>query len=119
MTEGVEAHTDQGAVTFNFWLTPEAANLEPDRGGIQIYAKEQPYDWDWRTYNSLKYTPEILDEINDFLASAETMTIPYRGNRAVLFHSNLFHKSDTLRFAEGFENRRMNVTMLFGKRGAG
>ena len=45
------------------------------------------------------------------------MTIPYRGNRAVLFHSNLFHKSDTVRFKEGFENRRMNVTMLFGKRG--
>ena len=119
VTEGVEAHTDQGAVTFNFWLTPEEANLDPEHGGIQIYAKEQPYDWDWRTYNSLKYTPEILSEINDFLASAETMTIPYRGNRAVLFHSNLFHKSDTLRFAEGFENRRMNVTMLFGKRGAG
>ena len=77
VTEGVEAHTDQGAVTFNFWLTPEEANLEPDHGGIQIYAKEQPYDWDWRTYNSLKYTPEILGEINDFLASAETMTIPY------------------------------------------
>ena len=35
----------------------------------------------------------------------------------VLFHSNLLHKSDNLRFAEGFENRRMNVTMLLGKRG--
>ena len=35
----------------------------------------------------------------------------------VLFHFNLLDKPDTLRFAEGFENRRMNVTMLFGKRG--
>ena len=35
----------------------------------------------------------------------------------VLFHSNLIHKPDNLRFAKGFENRRMNVTMLFGKRG--
>ena len=47
------------------------------------------------------------------------MTIPDRSNRAVLFHSNLFHKSDKVRFEEGFENRRTNVTMLFGKRGAG
>jgi len=113
---GVEAHTDQGAVTFNFWITPDAANLEPGRGGLLVYAKEQPYDWDWRAINTFKYRPETLARINDFLASAETVTIPYRENRAVLFHSNLFHKSDRVRFRDGFENRRMNVTMLFGRR---
>ncbi len=113
---GVEAHTDQGAVTFNFWITPDAANLEPGRGGLLVYAKEQPYDWDWRAVNTFKYRPETLARINDFLASAETVTIPYRENRAVLFHSNLFHKSDRVRFRDGFENRRMNVTLLFGRR---
>ncbi len=35
-----------------------------------------------------------------------------------MFHSNLFHCSDEVRFKAGFENRRMSVTMLFGKRGA-
>lgn len=113
---GVEAHTDQGVVTFNFWITPDAANLEPGHGGLLVYAKEQPYDWDWRATNTFKYRPEVLERINAFLASAKTITVPYRENRAVLFHSNLFHKSDRVRFRDGFANRRMNVTMLFGRR---
>jgi tetratricopeptide (TPR) repeat protein len=117
-SEGVGKHTDEGAVSFNFWITPDDANLAPDQGGLVVYAKYQPYDWDWRRYNVEKYTPDVKQEIDDFLADAETITIPYRENRAVLFHSNLFHGSDRVHFKDGFKNRRMNVTMLFGKRGA-
>ena len=113
---GVTAHTDEGAVTFNFWITPDDANLVPDRGGLIIYAKDQPYGWDWEYFNANKHTPDVRQEIADFLADAETVTIPYRENRAVLFHSNLFHKSDQIHFKDGFENRRMNITLLFGKR---
>ena len=115
-SEGVAAHTDEGAVTFNFWITPTDANLLPDRGGLIIYTKEQPYDWDWRYFNTEKYTPEVSREINDFLSDADTTMIPYRENRAVMFHSNLFHKSDEIHFKDGFKNRRMNITLLFGRR---
>jgi hypothetical protein len=45
------------------------------------------------------------------------MTVPYRGNRAVIFNSDLFHKTDAIRFREGYENRRINVTLLYGERG--
>jgi tetratricopeptide (TPR) repeat protein len=113
---GVTAHTDEGAVTFNFWITPDDANLLPDQGGLIVYAKDQPYGWDWRHYNANKHTPAVGQEIADFLADAETVTIPYRENRAVLFHSNLFHKSDQIHFKDGFENRRMNIVFLFGQR---
>lgn len=115
---GVDAHTDYAAVSFNFWITPDAANLTPDRGGIVVYKKEQPLDWDWMEYNKRKNAPDIRNKINEFLGAAESITIPYRENRAVLFHSNLFHKSDEIRFRDGFANRRMNITMLFGERGA-
>ena len=115
-SKGVVAHTDEGAVTFNFWITPNDANRIPDRGGLIVYTKEQPHDWDWQYYNSQKYTPAVSQEIANFLADADTVTIPYRENRAVLFHSNLFHKSDEIHFRDGFENRRMNITLLFGKR---
>ena len=115
-SRGVAAHTDEGAVTFNFWITPDDANRIPNRGGLIVFAREQPSNWDWRYYNSNKYTPAIGREIADFLADADTVTIPYRENRAVLFHSNLFHKSDQIHFRDGFENRRMNVTLLYGKR---
>jgi len=45
--------------------------------------------------------------------------VPYRANRAVIFDSNLFHKTDRIRFAPGYENRRVNITMLYGRRGRG
>ena len=115
-SEGVAAHTDEGAVTFNFWITPNDANRIPDGGGIIVYTKEQPYDWNWRHYNREKYTPAVSREIAEFLADADTITIPYRENRAVLFRSNLFHKSEQIHFRDGFENRRMNITLLFRNR---
>ena len=115
-SEGVAAHTDKGAVTFNIWITPDDANRNPDHGGLIVFTKEQPYDWDWRYINSMKYTPTVSRQIADFLADAETVTIPYRENRAILFRSNLFHKSDQIQFKDGFQNRRMNITLLFGKR---
>ena len=114
---GVAEHTDDGAVTFNFWITPNAANLSPGGGGLVVYAKEQPLDWDWERYNRDKYGEDMKREIEEFLDDAETITIPYGENRAVLFHSNLYHKSDRVNFKDGFENRRMNITMLFGMRG--
>jgi hypothetical protein len=44
------------------------------------------------------------------------MTIPYRANRAVIFDSDLFHETDAIRFRDGFENRRINCTLLYGFR---
>jgi tetratricopeptide (TPR) repeat protein len=115
--EGVRAHTDEGSVTFNFWITPDEANLEPQRGGLVIYTKEQPLDWDWRRFNLDKDDPAMQKEIQDFLHSADAVAIPYRGNRALLFHSNLFHRSDYFHFKDDYRSRRMNVTLLFGERG--
>ena len=113
---GVAAHTDEGSVTFNIWVTPNEENLKKDHGGLIVYTKEQPYDWDWRHFNAKKHIPAVAKEINDFLEDADTMTIPHRENRAILFHSNLFHKSDLIDFKQGFKNRRMNVTLIFGTR---
>jgi hypothetical protein len=33
----------------------------------------------------------------------------------VIFDSTLFHATDAFRFAPGYENRRVNVTLLFGE----
>ncbi len=114
--KGVDAHTDYAAVSFNFWITPDAANLYPGHGGLVVYKKEQPREWDWMELNRWKNDPDIRKRIGDFLSSAEAVTIPYGQNRAVLFASNLFHRSEDIHFADGFENRRINITMLFGQR---
>ena len=45
--------------------------------------------------------------------------MPHRQNRVVIFNSDLFHRTDDIRFRDGFENRRINVTMLYGTREQG
>jgi len=42
--------------------------------------------------------------------------IPHRANRAVIFKSDLFHKTSDCRFAEGYLNKRINISLLFGQR---
>lgn len=111
---GVRAHSDMAAVTFNFWITPDASNLDKDHGGLILYDRQQPLDWDWHTTNIDKDKTEVQERIDQFLEGANTINIPYRENRAVMFHSNLFHRSDSFSFREGYEHSRMNVTLLFG-----
>ena len=44
--------------------------------------------------------------------------IPHRANRAVIFKSSLIHKTDDCEFKTGYENKRINVSLLFGDYGA-
>ena len=113
---GVLAHTDLAAVTFNFWITPDSANLDPESGGLVLYAKEEPLEWDWMRINRQKSLPEVQARIEAFLEDAPEIVIPHRSNRAVMFHSNLFHRSDHFAFADDFESRRINISLLFGRR---
>jgi tetratricopeptide (TPR) repeat protein len=107
----VEAHADDGAVSVNFWVTPTAANLTPGRGGLVVCKARPPSDWVMRDYEGDQ------GPIGAFLKqnSADSIVVPYRENRAALFESRLFHYSDAPTFAGGYENHRINVTMLFGK----
>ena len=108
----VTTHADFAAINVNFWITPDDANLEPDRGGLVIHGIEAPLGWGFDTYNARS------DVISAFLRSAraQPMRIPYRQNRAVIFNSDLFHATDKVNFKPGYENHRINVTMLFGDR---
>jgi len=109
---GIGTHADMAAVNVNFWITPDAANLDPDSGGLIVYRAEAPSDWDFDKYNNdTEAMHRFLEKEN-----AGSMRIPYRCNRAVIFNSDLFHETDSLHFRDGFENRRINITMLFGDR---
>ena len=109
---GIPMHADQAAVNVNFWIAPEDANRDPASGGLKIWPVKPPPDWNFDRYNK--------DEaaIRAFLAEAgaEPMVIPHRANRAVVFDSDLFHETDHIDFAGGYLNRRINVTMLYGRR---
>lgn len=110
--QGIALHNDSAYLNLNFWITPDDANLDPETGGLLIYPQEPPPEWNF-------------DELRIDQAGIETwlaehpqtpLRIPYRCNRAVLFHSRLFHASDAYRFKPGYANRRVNITLLFGKK---
>lgn len=111
--EGIDVHGDDAAVNVNFWVTPDEANLDPASGGLVVHPVEAPAEWQFDDIN--KDQPRI----RRFLAESGSLpvVVPYRQNRAVIFNSDLFHATAPLNFKPGYESRRINVTMLFGRRG--
>lgn len=109
---GIPMHADQAAVNVNFWIAPDDANKDAGSGGLVVWDVKAPLDWDFARYNT--------DEgaIRAFLKEkgAKPIVVPHRANRAVIFDSDLFHETDKIVFKDGYENRRINVTMLYGRR---
>jgi len=101
---------NQLQVNFNLWLTPDDAIIDPTTGGMVIFGKP--------TTGSETFS-EVQSEAfgKEFLRGTEKMnvTVPYKQNRAVIFPSTLWHMSDSAAFKPGHENRRINLTLLFGK----
>ena len=109
---GVGVHADAAAVNVNFWITDDAANLDPACGGLLVYPQDAPRDWGFAKFN---HDPATILRYLDSTGGAP-MRVPYRANRAVIFDSDLFHATDRPRFREGYENRRINITLLYGLR---
>jgi Tfp pilus assembly protein PilF len=109
---GIGVHADFAAVNVNLWITPDDANLDAESGGLVIWDVPAPPEWDYAKYNA------DGGAIRAFLArsNAKSLTVPYRANRAVIFDSDLFHETDRTRFKEGYLNRRINITLLYGLR---
>jgi len=110
--KGINVHADFALVNLNFWITPNEYNLDPDTGGLVVYDVPSPRSWHFKAYN------EDREGIYRFLDEhkANSVSVPHRCNRAVLFNSAYFHETDEIHFAEGYESRRINITYLFGKR---
>ena len=109
---GIGVHADFAAVNVNFWIAPDEANRNPQRGGLVIWDQPAPLAWDFAKYN------KETGAIREFLArsGARSVTVPHRANRAVIFDSDLFHETDEIAFEEGYLNRRINITFLYGRR---
>ena len=106
---GIDIHADQSDISLNFWITPDSANLQPGGGGLDVWDVAAPADWTFDDYNRGD------KDIRAYLRQREARqtSFAYAENRALVFRGSIFHQTAALRFAEGFENRRRNVTMLF------
>ena len=107
---GIDVHADSGAVSVNLWMTPDSANLDPGSGGLVVHTAPPPAGW------TLGGPRADAPRIRAALARAGGARVetPYAANRAVVFPSRLFHESAPVRFREGYENHRINVTLLYG-----
>lgn len=107
----IDAHADDAAFSINFWVTPNQTNMNPDGGGLVVCRAPPPGAWKVRDYNADK------EPIAAFLErhATDNLIVPYGENRATLFESRLFHRSDAPEFAAGYENHRINLTLLFGR----
>lgn len=112
--KGLNLHADAAAVNVNFWITPDEANLDAEHGGLIVWDREAPKDWNFKEYNSSANEPKVRDFLRE--SGARAITVPYRQNRAIVFNSDLFHESDVIRFKDRYEDRRINVTLLYGRR---
>lgn len=112
--KGLNMHADAAAVNVNFWITPDEANLDPEHGGLVVWDKEAPKEWNFKEYNSSKNEPKVREFLRN--SGARAISIPYRANRAVVFNSDLFHETDRVHFKDEYESRRINITLLYGRR---
>ena len=109
--QGINMHADFAKINVNFWITPDAACEDNTTGGMVVYDVPAPSSWTFADYNTEQ------SKMQAFLKAhgAKPLRVPYRENRCVLFDSSLIHITDELHFKPGYENRRVNVTLLYGR----
>jgi hypothetical protein len=110
---GTNTHADNSAINVNFYIAPDEANLDPLHGGMEIWDLAAPDLEDQRRYSS---SETLVHELLKRTGASATI-IPHRSNRAVIFKSALFHRTDTFKFRTDYLLRRINVSLLFGNLG--
>ena len=113
--EGIGIHADESAINANLWIGSDETNAE-DENGLVVYGKEAPLEWDFKEYNNAGERARA--RLVQFLEDSPWYNIKFRNNRLVLFNGNMFHKSMPLAIGAGYNRRRINLTFLFGQRGA-
>ncbi len=111
---GVPVHADPAAINLNFWVTPDSGmNLKEGFNGLEIWKIYPPADWDYGSYNS--QSPESRKRVQSFLNdnAPSKVSIEYKFNRVVIFDSMFFHQSNPVSSKPGYENRRINYTLLY------
>ena len=107
-------HADNGAVSLNLWITPDESNLETDAGGLVLWNKAVPVEY-------FDATGEEMMRISHALVAepdAKPGYVSYASNRAMMFRSNVLHKTHRLKFRDAYAYRRVSITFLYGKPGS-
>lgn len=113
LSVGTNTHADNSNVNVNLYIAPDEANLDPESGGMEIWDAAAP---DIQTMRRLNGSEEM---VRAFLErkGAKRFVVPHRANRAIIFRSTQFHKTDRFRFKSDYLSQRINISLLFGRFG--
>lgn len=106
-------HADNGAASLNLWITPDESNLETDAGGLVLWNKSVPDQYFAATGEEMARMSQAIIAEPD----AEPGYVAYACNRAMMFRSNVLHKTHRLKFKDSYPHRRVSITFLYGKPG--
>jgi len=106
-------HADNGAASLNLWITPDESNLATDAGGLVLWNKAVPDEYFDATGEEMMHMSQALIAEPD----AEPDYVSYASNRAMMFRSNVLHKTHRLKFRDAYLHRRVSITFLYGKPG--
>lgn len=106
-------HADNGAASLNLWVTPDESNLEIDAGGLVLWNKSVPDSYfDASGEEMVEMSQELIAQ-----PDAKPGYVSYGCNRAMMFRSNVLHKTHRLKFKDAYPHRRVSITFLYGKPG--
>tara|TARA_Y200000002_G_scaffold353892_1_gene333727 strand:- start:628 stop:2160 length:1533 start_codon:yes stop_codon:yes gene_type:complete len=106
---GINIHADDAKVNVNFWITENESNLDTSSGGMIIWKKKPDNNASFDDFNSSNKSDKRLDEVKNI----DSIKVPYKANRVVIFNSKLYHATDEINFKKSYINRRVNVTLLY------
>ena len=99
-------------MNLNLWITPDEANMDPSTGGITVWDYNVDTEKEFELYQSQFGEEQLSTILREF--KTQSISIPYKRNRFVLFDSNRVHETSAMHFKSGHKNRRINLTWLFG-----
>jgi tetratricopeptide (TPR) repeat protein len=109
--ESSDVRAEEAAFVAVVWLTPDAANLDASSGGLVLHGGTPCHRNCDADFNNDAGRVEIFMK-----QASEMSTIPYKLNRMVVFPGGVAYRSQKCRFSSKFEDQRVRVSMLFGKR---
>lgn len=111
LSTGTNVHADYSAVNVNLYIAPDEANLDSSTGGMLIWDVAATDEGEMRRFNGDE--PALVEHLRR--SGKSPLRIAHKANRAVIFNSALYHRTDDCRFREGYLNKRINVSLLYGR----
>ena len=107
---GIALHADDAVINVNIWITKTEHDVEQS-GGLLLYpnlhAEKKDSFEDFNTQSAFRLNVE----------NEEVIQVYHKPNRCVIFDSKMYHQSDSdMMFGKKYENSRINLTLLFGRR---